>query len=339
MSANGYLIETLTRHQIFLQRFGGGVINDLEPILDRMSRDIRARLLAGPTEFQFIRLQRLLAEINEVINGAGSEYGEQLRLQLEEFVEYESEFVSRAMSEVVKVEFNAPPPNQLAAAVTNSAARILQGDEQVSITVPDLVRQFTAAKAQQVTQIVRGGYIEGATLQEIVRRVTDVTDKSSKRQAAAMVRTAVNHMGTTARQETYRQNLDVIEALQRVATLDGRTTFQCMANDGREYPLNTTDLPPYHFACRTVMVPKVRDEFSLFRGGYERASKDGPVSARTTYNSWLKRQSEAFQNEVLGPERAQLFRAGEVSLDAFVDEAGRTLTLAELRAREGLTLE
>src|SRR6056297_3557758 len=99
MSANGYLIETLTRHQIFLQRYGGGVINDLEPILEQMSRDIRSRLLDGPTEFQFIRLQRLLAEVDEVVQGAGSQYGEQLRLQLEEFVEYESEFVSKAMSE------------------------------------------------------------------------------------------------------------------------------------------------------------------------------------------------------------------------------------------------
>jgi len=339
MSANGYLIETLTRHQIFLQRYGGGVINDLEPILEQMSRDIRSRLLAGPTEFQFIRLQRLLAELDEVVQGAGGQYGEQLRLQLEDFVEYESGFVSRAMSEVVNVELNAPPPNQLAAAVTNTAATILQGDQQVSMTVPDLVRQFTQAKSQQVTQIVRGGYIEGATLQDIVRRVTDVTDKAARRQAAAMVRTSVNHMGTVARQETYRQNQDVLEKLQRVGTIDGRTSFQCMANDGREYPLNTTDLPPYHFACRTVMVPIVKSEFSLFRGGYERATKDGPISARTTYNSWLKRQPKEFQNEVLGPERAELFRGGEVSLDAFVDEAGRTLTLAELRAREGLTLQ
>lgn len=338
MSANGFLIETLTRHQIFLQRYGSGVVNDLEPILEAMSRDIRARLLAGPTEFQFLRLSRLLAEVDEVIQAAGTRYGEQLVLNLEEFTQYEADFLSRAMQEVVNVEMSAPPPQQLAAAVTQSAARILSGDEVVSVTVPDLVRQFTASKSRQVTQMIRAGYIEGAPLQEIVRRVTDVTDKAARRQAGAVVRTAVNHMGTQARQETYRQNMDVLEGLMRVATLDGRTSFQCMANDRREYPLNTTDLPPYHWACRTVMVGKVKDEFSLFTKGYDRASKDGPVDARTTYNSFLKRQSKDFQNEVLGPERAQLFRDG-LSVDKFVDDVGRTLTLEELRQREGLTLQ
>ena len=66
---------------------------------------------------------------------------------------------------------------------------------------------------------------------------------------------------------------------------------------------------------------------------------DGPVSSQRTYGGWLKDQPKAFQDEVLGPERAALFRSGEVSLDRFTDDAGRTLTLEQLRAREGITLE
>lgn len=58
-----------------------------------------------------------------------------------------------------------------------------------------------------------------------------------------------------------------------------------------------------------------------------------------TYNSWLKRQPAVFQYEVLGPERAKLFRSGGLSLDKFADDSGRLYTLDELRAREGITLE
>ena len=64
----------------------------------------------------------------------------------------------------------------------------------------------------------------------------------------------------------------------------------------------------------------------------------GPVSAKTTYNSWLRTQSKEMQDEALGPERAKLFRGG-MNVDKFTDDNGRTLTLDELRAREGITLE
>lgn len=339
MSANDYLIESLTRHQIFLQRFGGGQINELMPVLDQMSRDIRLRLLEAGTDFQVYRLQTLLNEIDGIIQEAGGSLGRQLEMNLTDFARYESDFMARLLREVADVDIAVPAPNQLASAVTQSVARLVQGDRIVQMSVPQLVEQFTSAKRQQVLQAVRAGFIEGQPIQTMVSRVTDITDKAAKRQAGAMIRTAVNHMGSQARQKTYAANEDVLEGLERVGTLDGRTSLQCIAGDGQIYPVNTTNIPPYHFGCRTVLVPRVKDQFTLFKGTGKRASKDGPVSAKVTYGGFLKRQSKEFQNEVLGTERAKLFRSGKVSVGAFVDESGRTLTLDELRRREGLTLQ
>jgi SPP1 gp7 family putative phage head morphogenesis protein len=56
----------------------------------------------------------------------------------------------------------------------------------------------------------------------------------------------------------------------------------------------------------------------------------GRVPAKTTYNQWLRRQSAAFQDDVLGRTKGRLFRRGELEMDAFVDRSGRELTLAEL---------
>jgi hypothetical protein len=61
---------------------------------------------------------------------------------------------------------------------------------------------------------------------------------------------------------------------------------------------------------------------------------DGQVPKDVTYQEWLRRQPPEFQDDVLGPTRAQLFRDGDVSLDRFVDESGEQLTLDQLRIRE-----
>lgn len=58
----------------------------------------------------------------------------------------------------------------------------------------------------------------------------------------------------------------------------------------------------------------------------------GTVPGKTTYQEWLRTQSPEFQNNVLGPTRAAMFRDGKVSLDKFVARDGDTLTLDELRA-------
>lgn len=339
MSANTWLIEALTRHQIFLERRSSGIINELDPVLERMSRDIKQRLIAARTDFQVYRLERLLRDLQQVIELSGSEYGQQLQLALEELSEYEAGFTQRALENVVNVPIATPAPEQLIASVTQAPARIVQGDNIVNLTVPQLVDQFTRSKRDQVLQAVRAGFIAGDPLDVTVRNISSITDRQMRRQAGAMVRTATNHMATQARSKTYAENRDVLDGEEWTSVLDGRTTLICMGRDGRVYPVGEGPHPPAHFACRSVRVPKVRDEFTLFRGKGERASKDGPVNAQVTYGGFLKRQSKEFQDEVLGPERARLFRSGKVSLDRFVDEQGRKLTLAELRAREGLTLQ
>lgn len=58
----------------------------------------------------------------------------------------------------------------------------------------------------------------------------------------------------------------------------------------------------------------------------------GQVPAATTYQEWLGRQTAGFQDKVLGPKRGALFRKGGLKLSQFVDRAGNTLTLAELKA-------
>jgi hypothetical protein len=70
-----------------------------------------------------------------------------------------------------------------------------------------------------------------------------------------------------------------------------------------------------------------------------RASMDGQVPADTTYGEWLKNQSTARQDEILGPERGALFRQGKLPLDRFANDRGKWLSLDELRERDAKAFE
>jgi hypothetical protein len=48
---------------------------------------------------------------------------------------------------------------------------------------------------------------------------------------------------------------------------------------------------------------------------------------------WLRRQNTAYQDEVLGPTRARMFREGKLTPGQLIDAAsGKPLTLEELGA-------
>lgn len=59
----------------------------------------------------------------------------------------------------------------------------------------------------------------------------------------------------------------------------------------------------------------------------------GTVPAETNYDTWLRKQSSGFQDEVLGPTRAKAFRGG-LKADKFTDRRGTELNLKQLRATE-----
>lgn len=61
------------------------------------------------------------------------------------------------------------------------------------------------------------------------------------------------------------------------------------------------------------------------------AENIGRVPAAEDYDTWLRKQPHAFQDDVLGKTRGKLFRKGNLKMDQFVDFAGDELTLDELR--------
>jgi SPP1 gp7 family putative phage head morphogenesis protein len=66
-----------------------------------------------------------------------------------------------------------------------------------------------------------------------------------------------------------------------------------------------------------------------------RASMDGQVPKDQSFGDWLGKKPVAFQDELLGKGKAQLWRDGKIALTDLVNQDARPLTLAELRAKFG----
>ena len=156
MSANEYLVDASTRHQIMLQRLSGGSFNKLKPILEKLQKDIRARLSNNPTDFQMHRLTALSADIQALFDAANAEVSKQLNLDLEEFIPYETDFQYRMLGNAVTTELTLPAIEQVVAAVTTSKAELISGGVTKRLTISKMVETLGTKPATIKTRSAPG---------------------------------------------------------------------------------------------------------------------------------------------------------------------------------------
>lgn len=342
MSATQQLFEVFTRHQIFIQRRAGGISNDVLPILDDMLDSIKARIASQPSDLSVARLTRLSRSIEQIVSDSLDDFTQQSIDEINDFAVYESEFSERAVQDVVNINTVLPSAEQVLASVNSTEATLVSGKNILTQTIEDMFDEFDNKKPGELARIVQAGFIEGRPTAEIARDISRVVNNRTKDQADALVRTATNQAANVARQKVLSDNSDIISQVKWLSTLDARTSDVCMGRDQNVYPLEPgpdSPRPPAHYRCRSLVIPVIDDEFAIDGLTGERASKFGPVSTRTTYNSFLKRQSKKFQDEVLGKERAKLFRSGGLHVDKFTDDDGITYNLDQLRRLEPLAFE
>lgn len=360
-SVNEVLQDEEVAHAIGLQRYATGVVRRMLALLNRVDADLAAALGAAldrlpAAEFTVERLESLLQSVRVISAEAYRRLGQELPGEMRGLAEYEAGYQRQLFETVVPPQVIA----QVGLASVNveqvyaaAVARPFQGR-----LLSEWTASLAADRAARIRDAVRMGYVEQQTVAEIVRRVRGTKAKGysdgvieiDRRNAEAVVRTAVSHTAGFTRDRFFEENGGLIKAVVWVATLDSRTTPICQQRDGKQYS-NTTHKPighnlPWlggpgraHWRCRSTSIPVTKSwkELGLDieeMGPGTRASMDGEVPADLTYGQWLKRQSVARQDDVLGPTRGKLFRAGKVPIEKFADDKGRWLTLDELKDRE-----
>lgn len=343
MSAQGFLTDAATRHQIYVQRYAGGNLKRAAKFISKAINTAKERVAAGLSAYG---TKRYSSQINALSDDLAAIYGDmkgQVVMDLTDFGAYEAEFNATMLGKAVKavVQFNVPAPDMVAAAALSDPLELEARKGLQRISISGALDQFGTKKAAEIIGEIQIGSALGETSQQIGSRLTSA-HQMQQDQASALVRTMTNHVASTARVEVLKQNDDILKGMRRIATLDSKTTFFCMGIDQTIIPLDGPK-PPYHWNCRTSLVPVLKDEYAREIKGSTRPSigPDGValVPSKISYQEWLANQPASFQRDVLGPDRYALFSSGKLTLDKFVDANGKTLTLAQLREKESAAFE
>lgn len=187
---------------------------------------------------------------------------------------------------------------------------------------------------------ITGGVVKGETIKGFM----DV----SRHQARTLVRQSTAEVANAARLESFRANSDVLRGMQQLSTFDDKTTEICVAYSGATWdldgePMDGTTLPfndgpPRHWNCRSVLIPVVKSFDDLGLRGPDlmpgtRASLNGQVAADLSFDKWLRTQSKALQNQLLGKTKAELFRGGNLALKDLVNVAGQAMETPAILAK------
>lgn len=345
------IVDALIAQHIFLLRFAAGERAAVLRILTTMEEELLERLhFKGRAMSEATRadIVTLLNECQTVI----ADYYDHLSTTaldgLSGLGRIEAEATAGAMSAAFAATIRPALPTEafFRALVKNTliegapSADWWKGQEQATTT------KFANA--------VRQGLAASETNAKIIQRIRRDVMPVAQRNAAALVQTSVAAVAAEARMETYRKNDEVMAGYRQVSTLDSHTTHVCVAYSGKEWdlerkPVNGNTLPfvspkgsatgcPRHFNCRSIIAPRTKTfkELGLdvpeFRASTKAAS-GGPISSKLGFDDYLKRKGPAFTDELLGKGRADLWRKGTITLSQLLDQSGRPLTLAQLRAR------
>lgn len=361
-SVNEDLRDADIGHQIDLQHYSNGVVRKMLALLNRVDSDLFAQLSAAlermpPESFTVERLQQLLVSVRELNAQAYRALYQELGDELSDLVEYEAGYQLEL--------FRATIPPQIIAQVdvaTVSAEQVYAGAMARPFQGRLLAEWAQSIEADRISRIrdaVRMGYVEQQTVSQIVQRIrgtrargySDGIIEIDRRHAEAVVRTAISHTAAFTRNRFLTANSDLIKAVVWTSTLDSRTSEGCRLRDGLKYtpgehkPIGhkvpwLAGPGQLHWNCRSTSVPVTKSWAEL--GGVDigefnpatRASMDGTVPAETTFAEWIKKQSAARQDEILGPTRGKLLREGGLTLDRFYNERGKYLDLKTLRERD-----
>jgi len=346
------LADEILSGQLDLMRFEASIRDAVLTTLQRMQRELVAGLRAADlTTFNKERMQALLSQSNKVIDRYYAIVNNGFAATTAAVPEVAAASTAAAIETTAVVSTKASLP--LRGFMTRLATNALI-DGAVFGDWWDRQRLDTRFR---FARAVRLGVAQGESTDKIVTRVagaprrgiTGVLDMS-RSNARALVHTSIQSMANEARVQTFRENADVIDSIVWLATLDPSTCIICGVRDGREY---TMDDPPQpkghnhdwrggpgatHWNCRCVATVKTKSFKDLGvnidePGRGKRTSADGLVAGNMTFEKFLNRKGKAFAEEVLGKGRAELWRAGKLSLEQLLDLSGNPMTLAQLKAK------
>lgn len=370
------LLDSTIRRDAQLLRFGTYLNAEyITPAMQGLAVDI-PRLLVGYDELNKREKNRLVAEISALMKSRLDDMFASITNELHEMTAQEIEFTSELYDDFIESELK---PVVVAASIKAADSAVISLEKGLGRDVgvwSEFTGRNTDSATREVVNIVRDGFDKGRTLSDMTQQIRGKYNRSTKKymggildtttaRAESLVRTGVSHYSNRARDSFSQANKSVLDYRVFFATLDNRTTTQCLHFHLSKYELDDSAAPtlPLHYGERSVYLlgGEGLDPLSGSRpviGGQSgkqaseafearqsrtdkkvkyRGRKDSnvfeveQVSAKVTSQQFMERQPRFFVESALGKTRAKLFLDGKLPIKKFTDLQGRPLTLDELK--------
>lgn len=359
------LRDRIVRHEVLLHRLSNKMTADLVTLLRKAEKDtvkqIEKRLSwiaekgYDSSPYTLARLESNLSEVQAVLKSGVAKATGNLSGDLRKLSKYEGAWAAGALE------------NTMRATGIELGVGLAEGDLLRAIVTKEpfrggLLREWTAnlqrTTASGMKNAVRQGLLQGESIAKIVQRVRgtkaagfkDGVMQMTRRNAEAVVRTAVSHVANAAREATWKENDDVIKGVQWVSTLDDRTTPECAIRDGKLYGLDYEPIGhsvPWndgpgalHWNCRSTSAPVLKSwkEMGIDAReitGEQRAAMDGFVPADQDFGRWATDMAAKGEKQVLvdlfGVKRANALLDRQIKFKDLFNSKGEFLSLKELK--------
>ena len=282
--------DAYLRHQIHLEQFSNGRGRKMLDILEAMENNIIISLRKRKTTvFQRDRFISILRSVRGNLAAGYMRIADTMNSDLNKLADIEAKFNADVINSATDKTVNTINAERLLVATRRTA---FQGK-----TMNVWLRTLEVDQAKQITNQVRQGWLLGETNGQIAARLTGNAESAGvfaigKNNVSTITRSATNQMAAQARDLTFKANKDIIEAIEWVSTLDGRTTMEiCAPRDGLLYTLNQEPIDhgyPWdggpgsiHWQCRSVSVPKIKGQKDIERIGLD-FNKETKSRAKST---------------------------------------------------------
>lgn len=332
------------KQQIDFEKYKNGQCNEIISLLDSansaISKYIR-KTSSISTKKRYTEIARKLKDVSKALKeNIGT------KTDADVIIEYELEkqkAILKSVSDSIKqsngltVSFLYPTLEQI-----KTSALFKPVDTKYGMTYQSYLESIETGLYNTWDSAIRTGYLTGMPTKEIVENVIGGISQTKKitqtgsinafrNSLYANTRTVLQAFANETQRRIYEENEKYLGGedeykFEYLSTLDARTCLVCGELSGKLFK-SIRDAPklPLHRGCRCVIIPYYDIK------GDVKASKNGYVSADTSFEQWLTEQDADTQKEVLGTTRYRLFSNGERIKD-FVDN-GQTLTLKELTER------
>jgi len=252
--------ETL-KHEVYLQRLATEMVNKkLFPSLDAALKAIRLILLDAESITSPTKLNAVTREITRAVNEALNPGWDDVTKELEAVAVYDAGWNAAVLGAVADAKLNVPGKKSITDYINKSLMSLTSGQTPKVGTWAEFVAENVTGYAAQVNNLVKAGYVNGATVGQMTSAVRQFNEGLGKQQAESLARTGMRHYTESAREAMAQDNDDILQSRVYFATFDNRTTTGCAGLHLKEWKLNDDSYVrlPRHFNCRSVYIFRVK---------------------------------------------------------------------------------